>query len=131
MEQIVQNNLEEVKDSSPEMNPKKKYVKSQSKDEIEFDTHKAQPMKLAMLKKKSSIIRKGSGDEDIMKEIGMEMKIKQRISRALEVTQSERDEGERELSPHVVTRYFRAPEIILMDKNYNQKVDIWACGAIF
>jgi len=59
------------------------------------------------------------------------MKFKQRISRALQETVKQREEGDRELSPHVVTRYFRAPEIILMDKNYNQKVDIWACGAIF
>lgn len=53
------------------------------------------------------------------------------MSRALKATEKEREDGERELSSHVVTRFYRAPEVILMDKNYNKKIDIWAIGAIF
>lgn len=34
------------------------------------------------------------------------------------------------MSIHVTTRWYRAPEIILMERYYNQKVDIWALGCI-
>ena len=37
----------------------------------------------------------------------------------------------RELSNHVVTRAYRPPEIILLEKVYDQKVDIWSMGCIF
>ena len=36
----------------------------------------------------------------------------------------------RTLTKHVVTRYYRAPEIILL-KDYTSKVDIWSVGCIF
>lgn len=37
----------------------------------------------------------------------------------------------RTLSSHVVTRYYRPPEIILVERQYNSKVDIWSAGCIF
>jgi serine/threonine protein kinase len=36
----------------------------------------------------------------------------------------------RSLSPHVICRQFRPPEIILVEPNYNSKVDIWSGGCI-
>jgi mitogen-activated protein kinase 1/3 len=41
-----------------------------------------------------------------------------------------RDTG-RLLTGHVVTRWYRAPEIILLEKEYNTAVDIWSLGCIF
>ena len=35
------------------------------------------------------------------------------------------------LSRHVVTRWYRAPEIILTEKDYGPPVDIWSIGCIF
>ena len=35
------------------------------------------------------------------------------------------------LTSHVVTRWYRAPEIILVEKNYNEKIDIWSFGCIY
>lgn len=35
------------------------------------------------------------------------------------------------LTSHVVTRWYRAPEVILVEKNYNQKIDVWSLGCIF
>lgn len=35
------------------------------------------------------------------------------------------------LTSHVVTRWYRAPELILVEKNYNSKIDIWSLGCIF
>ena len=35
----------------------------------------------------------------------------------------------RAMSPHVYTRYYRAPEVILMQE-YNETADIWSLGCI-
>ena len=37
----------------------------------------------------------------------------------------------RELTGHVVTRWYRAPEIILLEKDYGPGIDVWAVGCIF
>ncbi len=37
----------------------------------------------------------------------------------------------RELSEHVVTRWYRAPELILMEKDYGPAIDMWSIGCIF
>ena len=34
------------------------------------------------------------------------------------------------LTPHVVTRWYRAPELILMEKQYGYEIDIWSAGCI-
>lgn len=37
----------------------------------------------------------------------------------------------RELTGHVVTRWYRAPEIILLEKDYGAAIDMWSVGCIF
>ncbi|EAN33603.1 Protein kinase domain protein [Theileria parva strain Muguga] len=37
----------------------------------------------------------------------------------------------RQLTGHVVTRWYRAPELILLQENYSFAVDIWSVGCIF
>lgn len=37
----------------------------------------------------------------------------------------------KKLTSHVVTRWYRAPEVILMEGNYNAGIDMWAVGCIF
>jgi len=39
--------------------------------------------------------------------------------------------GKRRLSDHVVTRWYRPPEIILIEKQYGPAVDVWGIGCIF
>eukprot|EP00741_Cyanophora_paradoxa_P011208 tig00020554_g10828.t1 len=34
------------------------------------------------------------------------------------------------LSAHVVTRWYRAPEVILQQKDYTRAIDVWSCGCI-
>lgn len=36
----------------------------------------------------------------------------------------------RQLTMHVVTRWYRPPEIILLSENYSYSVDIWSAGCI-
>lgn len=35
------------------------------------------------------------------------------------------------LTKHVVTRWYRAPEVILAQETYNLKIDMWSVGCIF
>ena len=35
------------------------------------------------------------------------------------------------MTSHVGTRFYRAPELILCEKDYGKPVDIWAVGVIF
>jgi len=37
----------------------------------------------------------------------------------------------RHLTGHVVTRWYRAPELILLQENYNQAIDVWSVGCIY
>ena len=38
---------------------------------------------------------------------------------------------ERQLTQHVVTRWYRAPELILLQEYYNAAIDVWSVGCIF
>eukprot|EP00916_Digyalum_oweni_P027403 GHVL01044861.1.p2 GENE.GHVL01044861.1~~GHVL01044861.1.p2 ORF type:complete len:483 (-),score=52.97 GHVL01044861.1:2041-3489(-) len=37
----------------------------------------------------------------------------------------------KQLTGHVVTRWYRAPELILLEENYTHAIDIWSVGCIF
>lgn len=37
----------------------------------------------------------------------------------------------RQLTGHVVTRWYRAPELILLQENYTEAIDMWSVGCIF
>lgn len=38
--------------------------------------------------------------------------------------------AKRKLTRHVVSRWYRAPEVILIEKNYTNRIDIWSAGCI-
>ena len=52
------------------------------------------------------------------------------MSLKLKETFSERKKIERELSGLVVSRWYRAPEIILIENTYDKSIDIWSIGCI-
>ena len=37
----------------------------------------------------------------------------------------------RQLTGHVVTRWYRAPELILLEKDYGPAIDMWSVGCVF
>jgi serine/threonine protein kinase len=52
-------------------------------------------------------------------------------TKILEESKIERQQVKRKLSDHVVTRWYRPPEIILVEKVYSSAADIWGVGCIF
>lgn len=53
------------------------------------------------------------------------------MSRRLIKTKDMRKNMKRELTGHVVTRWYRAPELILLEKDYGPAIDMWSVGCIF
>lgn len=49
----------------------------------------------------------------------------------LKATKDQRKNMKRQLTGHVVTRWYRAPELILLEKDYGQAIDMWSVGCIF
>lgn len=43
-------------------------------------------------------------------------------------TKNQRKNMKRELTGHVVTRWYRAPELILLEKDYGPPIDVWSVG---
>lgn len=122
--------LEEVEDDKKKEDSDeegKALTKSSSTEKLSV---KANP-KIDLIKKQSSYMRKASDDLLRCQEILEEREFKKRVSRALKRTEDDREKQDRDLTPHVVTRFYRAPEVILMDKHYSKKIDIWSIGAIF
>jgi mitogen-activated protein kinase 1/3 len=58
-------------------------------------------------------------------------KDKGEIRKRLVKTKNQRKNMKRELTGHVVTRWYRAPELILLEKDYGPPIDIWSVGCIF
>jgi mitogen-activated protein kinase 1/3 len=56
---------------------------------------------------------------------------KKEIHKQLVKTKDARKNLKRELTGHVVTRWYRAPELILLEKDYGPAIDIWSAGCIF
>ena len=46
-------------------------------------------------------------------------------------TRGLRCKAKRELSPQICTRWYRSPELILIERDYGRPVDVWAVGCIF
>ena len=45
-------------------------------------------------------------------------------------TKQQRKQIQRELTSHIMTRWYRAPELILLEKDYGPAIDMWAIGCI-
>lgn len=56
---------------------------------------------------------------------------KKDLTKKLIRTKDMRKNMKRELTGHVVTRWYRAPELILLEKDYGPAIDMWSVGCIF
>jgi mitogen-activated protein kinase 1/3 len=64
------------------------------------------------------------------KEKSIEEKRKEMTKRLIN-SKDMRKNMKRELTGHVVTRWYRAPELILLEKDYGPAIDMWSVGCIF
>ena len=55
---------------------------------------------------------------------------KQEMTQRLLKTKAQRQNIQRELTCHIMTRWYRAPELILLEKDYGPAIDMWAIGCI-
>lgn len=55
---------------------------------------------------------------------------KDRIGHKLIKERADREAAPRQLSPHVISRWYRPPEIILLEKNYDGAADMWGIGCV-
>eukprot|EP00826_Nyctotherus_ovalis_P018922 TRINITY_DN1574_c0_g4_i1.p1 TRINITY_DN1574_c0_g4~~TRINITY_DN1574_c0_g4_i1.p1 ORF type:complete len:265 (+),score=95.34 TRINITY_DN1574_c0_g4_i1:99-893(+) len=72
-----------------------------------------------------------SEKEETKTEVKDEENKKKEIQIKIEKTRELRRSMKRQLTGHVVTRWYRAPEIILLEKDYGPAVDTWSVGCIF
>ena len=80
-----------------------------------------------------SLIGKGSGNskrvrDSVMKYDIDDNVIKGQIKEKLEKDRNKRKSKKRCISTHVSSRWFRAPEVILLEKQYDQAIDMWGVG---
>ncbi|TNV74148.1 hypothetical protein FGO68_gene14951 [Halteria grandinella] len=52
------------------------------------------------------------------------------LKELLEESRENRRSLKRQLTGHIVTRWYRAPELILLEKDYGEAIDVWAVGCI-
>ena len=79
------------------------------------------------LVKKNKKKKKGSKDSEDENEKNKNDKDKDKDKDKAE----EEEEDEPELTEYVITRWYRAPEVILCPSHYSKAVDIWSVGCIF
>lgn len=70
-------------------------------------------------------------EEPEVAEGGKPVPTKEDIKKRLIRTKDKRKNMKRELTGHVVTRWYRAPELILLEKDYGPAIDVWSIGCIF
>ena len=81
------------------------------------------------------LIGKGSGNskrvrDSIMKHQVTEDVMKTQITAKLNKDMDKRRNKKRSISSHVSSRWFRAPEVIVLEKQYDQAIDMWGVGCV-
>jgi mitogen-activated protein kinase 1/3 len=82
-----------------------------------------------------SLNGKGSGNTKRVRDSVMKHQVKDEIikgqikDKLLKDIEKRRDK-KRSISSHVSSRWFRAPEVILLEKQYDQAIDMWGIGCM-
>jgi len=53
------------------------------------------------------------------------------LARGITSTKDDDTEFKMALTMYVVTRWYRAPEVVLSSANYSEAIDLWAVGCVF
>ena len=65
-----------------------------------------------------------------MNEVPHDHQSKKEVGVALYGNRRERRKEKRHLSPHIVSRVYRPPEVALLHPQYGKSVDVWSFGCI-
>jgi mitogen-activated protein kinase 1/3 len=79
--------------------------------------------------KKSDKTEKNTENSD--NSISTESTTKTSVTKPKMLTRKNPNKPTQMLSVHVVTRWYRAPELILIEKDYSSAIDLWSVGCIF
>jgi len=55
---------------------------------------------------------------------------KKKIGKVLVNDKAARSKKVRNITPTIMTRWYRSPEVIICDTNYNQSIDVWSLGCV-
>lgn len=102
-------------------------LKKQESDNEDYDNSSVSSSNQSM----NLSVGKQSMDQQMKDESQQKEESKEDLRSRLVKTKDARRNMKRELTGHVVTRWYRAPEIILLEKDYGPGIDIWAVGCIF
>jgi mitogen-activated protein kinase 1/3 len=69
--------------------------------------------------------------DEVMKENVQPNDKRKQMLEQLKKTKDLRKNMKRQLTGHVATRWYRAPELILLEKDYGPAIDMWSVGCIF
>jgi serine/threonine protein kinase len=70
-------------------------------------------------------------EKELFDRVSSDQVRKTRLNDLLASTRDARKSLKRQLTGHVVTRWYRSPELILLEKDYGEPIDVWAAGCIF
>jgi len=62
--------------------------------------------------------------------ISREQELKRDMNKKLKECKIRRNLKKRDMSANVTSRFYRSPEVILLDQHYDQSIDIWSLGCI-
>ena len=68
--------------------------------------------------------------DEVMKENVQPNDKRKQMLEQLKKTKDLRKNMKRQLTGHVATRWYRAPELILLEKDYGPAIDMWSVGCI-
>ena len=79
---------------------------------------------------RKSLFKKVANTTNLAERKSRFSQFKKDVGECLAVSKPQRDEKKRDMSQHVGTRWYRAPELILLDPKYDKSIDMWAVGCI-
>ena len=124
-------------------NAKNTGTQNESSDDAENEEFKIKDSELARLHHKDDVKEQIDESTQMMAELklggGVAEESKQKsdddkrkeMSKWLIKTKEVRKNMKRELTGHVFTRWYRAHELILLEKDYGPAIDMWSVGCIF
>ena len=97
-----------------------------SEEETKFDMGKSKGKTVQYAEEEHKPIMLPAAEDNQLK-----VRANQKAKRMEFMEECKKDDLARELTGHVTTRWYRPPEVILVEKAYTTAMDIWSLGCVF